>query len=244
MDRVLPSEGRGCWFDPSRARQSNSFKSLLPPQAVVFEHCGEPPAEMALAPEEERFVAQARASRRREFALGRHLARRALAALGIPPGPIGVGAARQPLFPSGTSASITHTHGFCAAAAVRIGQWSSIGIDAEPATPLGDDVAPLVLRPEERDMAASVDRRLALPCAGKLVFSAKEAFYKAYFQIEGRYLDFNEARVTLNDDGCFAIEVLKADVGAFFRHGSFEGRYAIFDGRAHAGIALPFHEIA
>ena len=21
MDRVLPSEGRGCWFDPSRARQ-------------------------------------------------------------------------------------------------------------------------------------------------------------------------------------------------------------------------------
>lgn len=22
MDRVLPSEGRGCWFDPSRARQA------------------------------------------------------------------------------------------------------------------------------------------------------------------------------------------------------------------------------
>ena len=22
MDRVLPSEGRGCWFDPSRARQT------------------------------------------------------------------------------------------------------------------------------------------------------------------------------------------------------------------------------
>ncbi|SOZ36514.1 protein of unknown function [Cupriavidus neocaledonicus] len=27
MDRVLPSEGRGCWFDPSRARQ---FSSAVP----------------------------------------------------------------------------------------------------------------------------------------------------------------------------------------------------------------------
>src|ERR1700682_5679720 len=27
MDRVLPSEGRGCWFDPSRAHQSHQVVS-------------------------------------------------------------------------------------------------------------------------------------------------------------------------------------------------------------------------
>ena len=29
MDRVLPSEGRGCWFDPSRAHQKSSIEQQL-----------------------------------------------------------------------------------------------------------------------------------------------------------------------------------------------------------------------
>ena len=93
--------------------------------------------------------------------------------------------------------------------------------------------------------AAASDITSAVP-ATVLVSGQKTSSDLAAFAngVMIRYLDFNEARVTLNDDGCFAIEVLKADVGAFFRHGSFEGRYAILDGRAHAGIALPFHEIA
>ena len=33
MDRVLPSEGRGCWFDPSRARH---IDQALSPQGKCF----------------------------------------------------------------------------------------------------------------------------------------------------------------------------------------------------------------
>ena len=29
MDRVLASEARGCWFDPSRAHQSDALKIIL-----------------------------------------------------------------------------------------------------------------------------------------------------------------------------------------------------------------------
>jgi hypothetical protein len=36
MDRVLPSEGRGCWFDPSRARQKFLVKTR------AYRNCGKP----------------------------------------------------------------------------------------------------------------------------------------------------------------------------------------------------------
>ncbi len=34
MDRVLPSEGRGCWFDPNRARQDDMRNKGLQPGKV------------------------------------------------------------------------------------------------------------------------------------------------------------------------------------------------------------------
>lgn len=213
------------------------FKSLLPAEAAIAEACDDTPMAALLMSDEVRFIASAVPSRRREFARGRHLARAALAELGLVPVSIGVGASRQPLFPPGIRASITHTHGFCAAAAVRAGPWSSIGIDADAACALDADVADLVLRPEERRMLAGVVGHELPPCADKVVFCAKEAFYKAYFQLEGRYLDFMDACVVLHPGGCFSIEVLKADVGPFFQRRNFDGRYAVTQGRVHAGIA-------
>src|SRR5688500_10573337 len=64
-----------------------------------------------LFPEEEKAVAGALERRRREFALGRMHARRALGSLGYPDVCIGVRHDRAPLWPAGIVGSITHTQG-------------------------------------------------------------------------------------------------------------------------------------
>jgi 4'-phosphopantetheinyl transferase EntD len=214
-----------------------AFDDLLPVGAAVVE--AEPGTcwETGLMPEEALHVVRAIDKRRREFTAGRNCARLALAKIGIAPVAIDVGPAREPLFPAGVSGTITHTDGYCAAAVILRRDVMSIGIDADSAEPLPAEGADLILRPDERHALA---RQADLPLlADKLVFCIKEAFYKAYFQIEARYLDFQEASVTLQPQTrCFEIRVLKDDVGAGFRGRVFRGRYALDDVRLYAAVAL------
>ena len=65
------------------------IEAILP--AGVVAETGEDEEVAALFPEEEKPVARAVEKRRRRFAGGRACARRALATLGFPPGPIGAG---------------------------------------------------------------------------------------------------------------------------------------------------------
>lgn len=89
-------------------------------------------ADGDLEPIERSFVANAVHSRRKEFALGRALARRALAAagharVGIPAGPD-----RAPIWPTGIIGSITHCdHIAVAAVAPTQSGIQAIGIDLE-----------------------------------------------------------------------------------------------------------------
>src|ERR1700733_6978483 len=105
------------------------FGGLLP-RAVVVVEASAPMWEKGLLPEEDVYVAGAARKRVREFTAGRNCARQALTGLGLKPCGI-PGAGRAPVFPLGISGSITHTDNYCAAAAVRIADVLSIGIDAE-----------------------------------------------------------------------------------------------------------------
>src|SRR5262249_41084450 len=73
-----------------------------------------------LMPGEVDAVSRAVPSRRREFALGRWCARRALGGLGIAPQSIPVGEGRAPTWPHGVVGSITHCREFVAAAVARV----------------------------------------------------------------------------------------------------------------------------
>lgn len=215
-----------------------SFDTLLPSDAVVIEADSEWFWQTGLLPAERRYVAAAVEKRRREFTAGRNCARLALEALGIQVVPIGVGTHREPIFPTGITGSITHTGSYCAAAVMRRGNALSIGIDAELAQPLDEELKSLVLVPQERSMIEA----LGTPdsCVDTLVFSIKEAFYKAYFQVEPEYLDFLDACVRIfPSKHCFHVRVLSNGVGTYFRSRIFEGRYR-FDGRhVYAAVALP-----
>ena len=129
--------------------------------------------EAELHPDEEAAVRKAVPARRAEFARGRACARAALAALGVRPVPVQVGPDREPMWPDGVVGSITHAHDRIAAAVAPVSSLDALGIDVETSRPLPPDVRDEVVLDEDRIEAGSA--------ADLVVFSAKEALFKAIF---------------------------------------------------------------
>ena len=86
---------------------------------------------------------------------------------------------REPQWPSSLVGSITHTRGFRAAAVAPRSVLSSVGIDTELNCPLPDGVEESVTVTGEPQMLAALARAVPLTHWGRLLFSAKEAVYKA-----------------------------------------------------------------
>jgi 4'-phosphopantetheinyl transferase EntD len=151
-----------------------------------------------LFPEEATLVARATEKRRREFTTGRECARGALAALGVAAAPILRGYRGAPLWPDGIVGSITHCAGYCAAAVARTQDLLTIGLDAEPNAALPGGVLELISLPAER--ARLRELAVAAPGIGwdRLLFCAKEAVYKAWFPLTGRWLGFADADITID----------------------------------------------
>ncbi|MEX2466343.1 MAG: hypothetical protein WD995_05500, partial [Gemmatimonadota bacterium] len=131
----------------SADRIEAALGEILPAGAAVAVWSGLPggaqEAESLLGPTEREAVRNAVPKRRIEFARGRHCARAALVRAGWDRGfvEIPVGAERQPVWPAGFTGSITHCDGLVAAVATRLGpNLTAIGLDAEPARPLPEDV--------------------------------------------------------------------------------------------------------
>ncbi|WP_326756007.1 4'-phosphopantetheinyl transferase superfamily protein [Streptomyces hirsutus] len=170
---------------------------LLPGTVVVVEAYGDEGADAPLYPEEAHVMARAVDKRRREFTAVRSCARRAMKKLGVPPQPVLPGERGAPGWPDGLTGSMTHCAGYCAAALVRTGDLASLGIDAEVQGPLPEGVLSSVALPGEAERIG----RLTLERPGvhwdRLLFSAKEAVYKAWFPLTGKWLDFMEADIEL-----------------------------------------------
>jgi 4'-phosphopantetheinyl transferase EntD len=195
--------------------RAHILATLLPPTAavVVADDGLDPPP---LLPDEQPFVANAVDKRRREFAQGRHCARLALGQLGVCAQPILVGRDRQPEWPAGIVGSITHCAGVCAAAVARASDMAGLGIDAESAEPLTDDLLAYVCTLKEREQW-----RGAAPVWPKLAFSAKESVYKCIFPCTGRFLDFLDVELSLRLDGTFTASSAVVDLRQIV------GRYAL-----------------
>jgi 4'-phosphopantetheinyl transferase EntD len=211
---------------------------LLPPAARAAEAFGDD-GEVGLSAAEERAVARAVEKRRREFATGRACARRALELLGLPAQPVPAGERGEPLWPAGVVGSITHCHGYRGCAVGRADELLTIGIDAEPHESLPDGLLGDVAAPAEAEML----RRLAAGAPeihwDRLLFSAKEAVYKAWFPLARRWLGFEDAALEI-DAGrrSFAARLLVPGpmvAGAELR--GFEGRWQVRDGLVLTAIA-------
>jgi 4'-phosphopantetheinyl transferase EntD len=178
--------------------------AMILPAEVESEECfGEAPHGV-LFPEEEKIIAHAVQARRREYAAVRSCARACLGRLGYPPVPILPGVGGAPVWPAGVQGSMTHCAGYAAAAVGPVPQISAVGIDAEPDAPLPDGVLDLIATPAERDRLAVTQPGPDSPNWDRLLFSAKEAAYKAWFPLVGEWLDHQEAEILINQhDGTF-----------------------------------------
>lgn len=183
------------------------IEQLLPAGVVVVEAFEDVPGEPVF-PGEEDLVANAVESRRREFVTARRCAREAFAKLGHPPVPIRSGPKREPRWPPGLVGSITHTNGYRAAAVASRSVIASIGIDTEQNAPLPDGVEECVIVAGEPEMLATLTAAFPATHWGRLLFSAKESVYKAWYPLTGRWLGFEDARVTIDPSGTFAAELL------------------------------------
>jgi 4'-phosphopantetheinyl transferase EntD len=200
-------------------------------------------ADTVLFPAEEALVAGAAGKRRREFATGRHCARTALADLGVASAPLLRGEMGAPLWPPGIVGSITHCAGYRGAAVARARDVLTTGVDAEPDEPLPHGVLALVALPAERGRLRDLSAAEPGTCWDRLLFSAKESVYKAWFPLTGRWLGFRDADVTI-DAACstFDVRLLAAavDPGGFPLAG-FAGRWLAEGGLILTAVTVPAH---
>ena len=130
-----------------------------------------------------------------------------------PQTPILTGRHGEPLWPDGFVGSITHKEMLAAAAvascpsggfpkdagahkgmlAAADGAVVSIGIDAEPCAPLPKGID---LRIATRDELISASTMIDAPYSDRVIFSAKEASYKATFPLDGEVIGFKSLTVT------------------------------------------------
>ncbi|MEJ7600631.1 MAG: 4'-phosphopantetheinyl transferase superfamily protein [Kofleriaceae bacterium] len=184
-----------------------------------------------LAPGELALVARAVVKRQLEFARGRSCARRAMAVLGAEPVAILTGPAGAPIWPPGLVGSITHCADYCCAALARSDRWASIGIDAEVLQPIEPQIRDLILLASEQRHVDQLDP--SVPWAA-VMFSAKEAIYKACYPLVGHWIGFHDVEVHLEIDGRFDVEWKIAI--ALPR--SITGRFRLEHGRVLATVVV------
>ena len=167
--------------------------------------------ERELLGEERALVAGALPARRSEFATGRWCARVALGQVaGARDLPLLHDEHGAPLWPPGFVGSITHTAGWTAAVAGRRG-WRagirSIGLDAEAAAALPPGVLEVVAsRPEQREIERLGSAEPGTPW-DTVLFTAKEATYKAWYPLTAVVLSHDDIDVRLSRDGRFSAAV-------------------------------------
>jgi 4'-phosphopantetheinyl transferase EntD len=206
------------------------IRDILPATVAAAEAFEDPP-DVRLFPEEEELIERAVDKRRREFGTGRTCARRALADLGRRPAPITRGENGAPVWPDGIVGSITHCAGYRGAAVAEARDVRALGIDAEPHDTLPDGVLKAIARPEELTELRSMNGDL---CWDRLLFSAKEAVYKAWFPLARTWLGFEDASLTFGEDRTFTARILIPGPVT-----GFTGRWTVARGLVATAIAVP-----
>lgn len=177
------------------------IERILPSQIAAAESFGDDPVA-ELFPEERAFIERATERRRREFTTARACARAALARLGCPAVAVLPGPGRAPQWPDGITGSITHCAGYRAAAVSLTRDVVSLGVDAEPDEALpGPGMLELIARDEERVRLRGLAAEMPGICWERLLFSAKESVYKAWFPLARSWLGFESADIVIDPHG-------------------------------------------
>jgi 4'-phosphopantetheinyl transferase EntD len=216
------------------------LQRLVPPFVACAETTGDR-LDVELFDAEREALGRAVEKRRREFVSGRACAREALRRLGAPVVAIPSGPRGEPLWPAGVVGSITHCRGYRACAVARAEAVAALGIDAEPDEPLPAGVLEEVVRGRELELLAGPPPGVEPVDVARLVFSAKEAIYKAWFPLTGRWLGFEDVELSFPPaGGAFHARLLvSGPVVARAPLTEFEGRWTVGNGIICTAVVVP-----
>ena len=132
--------------------------------------------------------------------------------------------------------SITHCAGYRAGAVAWRRDVRALGLDAEPHGPLPDGVLNTVASAAEQTRLAELAAADTGVHWDRLLFSAKESVYKAWFPLTGQWLGFDGAAIDFDPgSGEFTARILLDDPPVK----GFEGRWRVAGGLLATAIAVP-----
>ena len=140
--------------------------------------------------------------RQAHFLAGRIAAAGCLAQLGTTQNNVGYGQDRAPIWPAGVCGSISHTKGLAVGVCARRETVYGVGIDVET---LGnqanqDAIVPIAVTEEEIAVFNKKAEQLTDPQqAALIIFSAKEALYKALYPTLGIFIDYLDVALNAYD---------------------------------------------
>lgn len=182
-------------------------------------------------------VEQVAPARAREFGAGRAAARTAMEMLGQCPRPVLQGEDRAPVWPPGLTGSITHSARDCLAVVTDDTDIRALGLDLEPAIALESALWPVVCTPPEIAWLASLGPSQRGHFA-KLIFSAKEATYKAQYVVSHTLLDFHDITLSVDLGANTFTACFNTDIAGFNAGRQIEGRFALLSGSLLTAVEL------
>jgi 4'-phosphopantetheinyl transferase EntD len=145
--------------------------------------------------------------RLRRRVAGREVPKAALERLGLTNPPwIGRGERGEPLWPVGVIGSMTHCYPWSIAILIKDVWNFQIGIDLESIPRVEVvDIRQVICRDVEIDWL----RTRSAPAGPAIIFSAKEAVYKALYPLFQRYIDFKEIELSwIPERSCFNVRIV------------------------------------
>ncbi|MBE1282086.1 MAG: 4'-phosphopantetheinyl transferase superfamily protein [Rhodobacteraceae bacterium] len=165
--------------------------------------------------------------RRREFSAGRHAVRLSQKSLGEPSLPVRVGPDRAPIWPDGLVGGVSHTRTCAVGVVGRSSSHRAVSVDVEEDVPLKAPLLEEICLDSEIDWLNTQDDPLRF---AKLIFSAKEAAYKAQFPITRTVYGFSGMETYWDlENGRFSA-FFTSEVAPFAKGDRIDGRFAIGEG--------------
>lgn len=197
-----------------------------------------------LKPQEQALLS-ARATRQRQeqFRLGRAAAACALEQAGLSPAPpVLRGTRGEPLWPKSLVGSISHSFDMAVCALARSSDYLGIGIDLQSLQE-NRNISPNILKrittEQESKWAASAEQNWLERAL--LIFSAKEAIFKALYPLLLREIGFKQAQLTWSQDLQAFEAKMDLDLSNIDCSNKFIVRVCRTDNQILTGLAIQRH---
>jgi enterobactin synthetase component D len=180
------------------------------------------------------------AKRRADYIAGRLCARVALRRLAGLDQTVGRATDGAPCWPEGVTGSISHAGGEAVAVAASTRRYRSLGVDVEPlmTRQQAETLMPMILTAEERE--GFIDRSPAM--LATLVFSLKEALFKALHPLTGTMFFHEDAELVALEPGGWARLRLLTPLSLEWRAGAtLSGFWHCVDDRIFCLICVESH---